>query len=101
MNIPKLSDNNKHEIYNILRKSTYSEGLMYIGDYEGGNVFVHKKPKRFRGMCVGLPLFLYVKNQVLYAVDSNSDEMFSEFCGMFNSIDEDNCYTITLDDENK
>ena len=101
MKIPLLTDHVRDALYVILRKSTYSEGLMYIGDYKGGYVFVHKRPKKFRGMCVGLPLFLYIKNQVLYGVDSKFEEMYDDFCGMFDLDKEDEYYTITLDDWKK
>lgn len=106
MKIPELSDNVKEFFQYVLSKSKFSEGLMYIGDYKNGYVFTHKEPKMLIGLCCGEPTFLYVKDDLIYAVDrspENLDEedMYSEFWGMLNSVDENKCYTITLDDENK
>lgn len=106
MKIPELADNVKDFFQYVLIRSTYSEGLMYIGDYKDGYVFTHKDPKKFIDMCCSEPAFLYVKDDLIYAVDrcvnySDPDDMYHVFLGMLNEVNEDKCYTITLDDENK
>ena len=104
MKIPELSSKVKEFFQYILKRSKYSDGLMYIGDYKGGYVFSHKMPKNFKGMIIGERSFLYVKDDLVYAVDRCVDycdpnDMFYEFCGLLNSVNEDKCYTITLEDD--
>ena len=102
MKIPELSDNVKEFFQYILSKSKYSEGLMYIGDYKDGYVFTHKNPKEFKNMCWGLPIFYYVKDYVVCVIDEDENaELYSKAWELFDPDNEDNCYTITLDDENK
>lgn len=104
MNIPVLPDNVKEFFQYVLKRSKYSEGLMYIGDYKEGYVFSHKIPDMFLNMCWGLPSFLYVKNDIIYAIDRspddpNAEDMYSAFTSMLASVNKRKCYTITLEDD--
>ena len=103
MKIPKLSDNVKEFFQYVLSRSKKTcDGLMYIGDYKGGYIFVSKLPKSLRGLCVGLPIFYYVKDYVVSVIDEDeNEELYDAAWGMLDPDNEDKFYTITLDDENK
>lgn len=103
MKIPKLSDNVKGFFQLVLSKREKTcDGLMYIGDFDGGYLFADKLPQSLKGLCIGLPLFLYVKEDNVYTVDEDENRsVYNAACRLLNSVDENKCYTITLDDENK
>ncbi len=102
MKIPELADNVKDFFQYILSKSKYSQGLMYIGDYNDGYVFTHKNPKEFKDMCWGLPIFYYVKDHVVSVIDEDeNEELYDAAWGMLDPDNEDKFFTITLDAKNK
>lgn len=103
MKIPELSDNVKEFFQYVLRKSKKTcVGLMYIGDFDGGYVFTSRLPDNLKGLCLGPPHFLYVKNNDVYSVDEDVNRnVYKAACHLLNSVYEDKCYMITLDDENK
>ena len=102
MEIPELSDNVKEFFQYILSKSKYCDGLMYIGDYDGGYIFTDKHPKEFKDICWGLPIFYYVKDYVVCVIDEvENQKLYDAAWGMLDPDKEDECYTIILDDWKK
>lgn len=103
MKIPELTPEVRETFINIIKRNTpTTESIIYLGESHGGYVFRKKRPKYMRNMILGMPIYLFVKNGNIFPIDENHEDMYYDFEGLDVSFDdEDKCYTITLDDENK
>ena len=100
MFIPPIPKEIKKQFVDYLKQNQkMTVGIIYLGESHGGYVFRRKRPKWTKNMILGMPAYLFVKNDILTGEVGRNEDLYNDFLALDASVNEDECYMITKDDE--